>query len=93
MDNQDSTYNGWRNYQTWDVALWLSSDYEFDTAIREYINELGSSDNLVLDLAQYLEDFVEELTPDLGASTYSDLLNNAIAQVDFYEIAENYLTA
>ena len=22
----DSTYNGWTNYQTWNVALWLGND-------------------------------------------------------------------
>ena len=23
----DTTYNGWKNYQTWNVALWLGNDY------------------------------------------------------------------
>ena len=23
----DNTYNGWPNYQTWNVALWLQNDY------------------------------------------------------------------
>ena len=24
----DTTYNGWTNYETWNVALWMDNDYE-----------------------------------------------------------------
>ena len=23
----DTTFNGWKNYETWNVALWLQNDY------------------------------------------------------------------
>lgn len=24
---QDTSYNGWSNYETWNVALWIQNDY------------------------------------------------------------------
>ena len=30
----DTTYNGWKNYETWNVALWLGNDYPlYSTAV------------------------------------------------------------
>ena len=26
MDAPDTTYNGWTNYETWNVALWVDND-------------------------------------------------------------------
>ena len=26
---QDATYNGWSNYETWNVALWIQNEYGF----------------------------------------------------------------
>ena len=33
---QDTTYNGWRNRETWNVALWLSNDFPTYNAVRAY---------------------------------------------------------
>ena len=33
---QPDTYNGWRNYQTWDVALWLGNDEALYACAREH---------------------------------------------------------
>jgi hypothetical protein len=32
----DTTYNGWKNYETWNVALWLGNDYPIYLVAREF---------------------------------------------------------
>ena len=38
-DLTDTTYNGWTNYETWNVALWINNEeglYEFARACGDY---------------------------------------------------------
>jgi hypothetical protein len=36
QDLTDRTYNGWTNYETWNVALWLQNDPGLYDLAREY---------------------------------------------------------
>ena len=31
---EDTTYNGWTNYETWNVALWIGNDQDLYTEAR-----------------------------------------------------------
>ena len=58
----DTTYNGWKNWATWNVALWLGNDETLYRISRRFVN--------YKDLAQALRGIGWTATPD-GAS-YSD---------------------
>ena len=101
MTAQTQTYNGWTNYETWNVALWLGNDEGTYNLVREMAQEARESDRATtgymgatpaLVLADALEDMVKTMAPDLGASMFADLLGAALSDVRWYEIAENILS-
>jgi hypothetical protein len=110
--NSESTkrYNGWTNYETWCVNLWMSNDAGSDEFYREMAQEVWNdsepetrADNSVLftreevatrTLADRLKDSHEEQQSELtGVSgVFADLLTAALGEVDWYEIAEHYIS-
>ena len=83
----NDTYNGWRNFETWQASLWLS---EADTLGRL------QSDRWKQVNAEDVESFVYELLESVeventyGDGLLSDIINSWISSVDFHEIAELY---
>jgi hypothetical protein len=58
-------YNGWKNYETWNVALYLDNDEGTYLAVKEYVRyALNSTDDLSYDgLIEYMG-IEDEATPD-----------------------------
>ena len=96
-EKKDTTYNGWTNYETWNVALWLDNDrteyevtrskaraYRIGGALHEGRTAAG-------EFADWLQEYVDETRPEIPASMWSDLLSAAFSEVNWYEIAENLL--
>ena len=96
------SYNGWKNYETWNVALWLDNDsgsYSMTQSMAqeawdgaEAERSLTRLDVATRDLADSLQALIDEMRPDLGASMFADLLGAALSEVDWYEMAEHYLS-
>lgn len=94
---ETTKYNGWTNYETWNVALWIdneegSYDYWRDRA-RECLddndNDKGEAVN---DLRKALADEIEENNPLAGQSSmYADILSANLREVNWYEIAANWI--
>ena len=80
-------YNGWSNYETWAVNLWLNNDEGTYHDLRDMARHARSEQ----DLAGQLKAYVEDLMPDLGSTLASDLLSAALSEVDWYELACSYL--
>lgn len=99
----DTTYNGWKNYPTWAVNLWLSNDEGLYNATREIIAEVtaeteSTSEYWTLEeshrfnAADMLKSWVtDDLAPDLGATFAADLLGYALELVDWHEVADAWI--
>lgn len=95
MENQK--YNGWANYPTWAVNLWIENDEGLYRYFRDKISEIKEDnaddpDAQLSELGQAIKEFIEENAPELGASVYSDLIGFAMDSVNYWEIAENMLS-
>lgn len=74
-------YNGWKNKETWLVNLWLGDGLTMD---QESGHEIT---------AEYIEQLVDDIIADSGSrgdGFVTDLLNCALGEIDYHEIADHY---
>lgn len=94
-------HNGWTNYETWLVALWIDNEQATylerrDRAAFFWIEArpspgVSKMDAAVAGLSEWLEETVKGRAPDLGASIWADLMNAAICEVNWREIARSWI--
>ena len=95
----DQEYEGWKNYETWCVALWINNDQGTQETVLDMARACKGNKGIVAsvnqshyDLSHQLKDWIEEQNPLAdSASMFSDLLNAALSEVDWYELAESFL--
>ena len=79
-----NNYNGWSNYETWTVNLWMTGNERYYAQLCEITS---SGDNLY-DQADALEDWIRFEYDGEYSSLWADLINNSLAEVNWYEIVE-----
>jgi hypothetical protein len=82
-------YQGWKNYETWTVALLIDNDRTLYDEVQSVVN---SHKGEAWELGDSIKEIIERDNPlDGVANVYSQLLSGAISEVDFREIAQSLL--
>ena len=86
-------YNGWKNYPTWCVKLWIDNDQGTQEYWMEAAVEAAELDGPVYVLERQLETYFQDegFPEQLYGTMNSDLLTWALGQVDWREIAASLI--
>lgn len=97
---ESKRYNGWTNYETWCVKLWLDNEQGSYNWLMDQARELWEEaeptkswtriESATFALADRLKDQHEETMADLGMANgvFFDLLRAAVSEVNWNEIAK-----
>lgn len=106
METDANRYEGWSNYETWCVSLWINNErasYEYWRGEAQRHREEAPHCEMVEDnywpvekapiynLAGQLNEEISDAAPIEGASLYADLLFATLGRVDWNEVAESLL--
>src|SRR5882724_3581539 len=93
-------FNGWFNYETWCVALWMdneqgSQEFWSEQAAEaceqaEVEEHFTKEERAALNLADTLKEHYEEAMPKLEG-VFEDMLGAAFSEVNWMEIAKNLI--
>lgn len=102
----DTTYNGWTNYETWLVNLWMDNEQGSQEFFREQARRIYGfatadpggwftrEETARFRLADWLKEYHEDNRPEMPTcGLYYDLLSGALSEVNWNEIARHYIEA
>ena len=87
MENKEKGYNGWTNYETWLVSLWIDNDEALQTTVKNLCKQKFQY-NFKKDEA--LKGIVEEYIFLDEASLRTDLIKSALSEVNWTEIINSF---
>ena len=88
--------NGYKNFETWNCYNWLTVDessvFKWEKAAKEALeNGGGDKDEAAIILSKQIKEAVESEAPELEPGLYIDLLNAALQEIDYVEVAAAFI--
>jgi len=95
----DNKHNGWTNYETWAAALWIDNEQSslerWQDCARQCLADASpegctKGEQAWFDLTDMLKTSHEEDAPEVEG-VYVDLLNAALSEINWHEIAAHLI--
>ena len=89
-------YNGWTNFETFCCHLWLTNEestyfYWTRTAAATLEESDGDQDKAAGKVADLLKEALTENMPEIDLNLYNDLLEAALQNINYVEVARAFL--
>ena len=88
-NEKDNTYNGWKNRETWALALWFGNDQGRYVEMTQFIQECKdtgmSKETAVFALEDFFKDHVKECLNEIKDGMIRDMF--CIDDIDFHQVA------
>ena len=86
------SYNGWTNYETWCVHLWLSNEEGSYNEARDIVEGAYDADEPedFYAAGQAIKAWVEDFAIPEGASLAQDLVSSSLHEVDWDAVAQAF---
>lgn len=90
-----NNYNGWSNYETWNLSLWIDNDRNWYREVNDKASALVcdvlTKDEQIENLRKFIMDLVDEDAPTMDPSFFTDVMNASIREVNFREISRSII--
>lgn len=94
-----SGYNGFTNWETWLLNVWLTNDPELHDATYEMVAEAEHdaypltfvADELRENVLLQWDDMVEQSTRSGWAPFFTDMMHDALQSIDWRQLAEHFI--
>lgn len=83
-------YNGWTNYETWLVQLWIDTEEWSHSSFRSMVKNVHEEFQTVSEVSDSAKEWVENnMVGEFQNGFVADLIGAALAEVNWFEIAEH----
>lgn len=94
---ENTKYNGWTNYETWNANLWADNDWHMSERIAlitaDYFSSFEDLDQITSLVAGDIKAMFMDMMPEVENGFFSDVMNASFREVNWHEIARHYVEA